>query len=54
MSSLQARILFANLNTVYRENFAHVLFSPFHLRANLKLGQLNFMLKDYVEELERG
>ena len=28
-------------NTVYRENFAPVLFSPSALRANLKLGQLN-------------
>ena len=31
-------------STVYRENFAPVLFSPFSpsdLRANLKLGQLN-------------
>ena len=28
-------------HTVYRENFAPVLFSPSDLRANLKLSQLN-------------
>ena len=31
-------------NTVYRENFAPVLFSPSDLRVNLKLGQLNSIL----------
>ena len=30
------------VNTVYRENFAPVLFSPFCLRANSKLGELNY------------
>ena len=30
------------VNTVYRKNFAPVLFSPFFLRANSKLGELNY------------
>ena len=43
-------------NTVYRENFTPVLFSPFSpsgLRANFKLGQLNG-IKNYIRKLECG
>ena len=44
-------------NTVNRENFAPVLFSPFspsNLRGEFKTGLIELYIKEYVRKLESG